>query len=58
MNVRKEPSKDAKVVGQLKNGKKIKIISAEKDWYQIKTSKYSGWVSDKYVKIKKSTSST
>ena len=58
LNVRKEPSKDAKVVGQLKNGKKIKIISAEKDWYQIKTSKYSGWVSDKYVKIKKSTSST
>ncbi|PCI94912.1 MAG: hypothetical protein COB15_12725 [Flavobacteriales bacterium] len=58
LNIRKEPSKDAKVVGQLKNGKKIKIISAEKDWYQIKTSKYSGWVSDKYVKIKKSTSST
>jgi zinc D-Ala-D-Ala carboxypeptidase len=58
LNVRKEPSKDAKVVGQLKNSKKVKIISEEKDWYQIKTSKNSGWVSAKYVKIKKSTSST
>jgi hypothetical protein len=53
LNVRKTASKDAKVVGQLKNSKKVKIISEEADWYQIKTSKYSGWVSAKYVKINK-----
>jgi len=59
LNVRKKPSTDTKVVGQLKNGKKIKIISHDGDWYQIKTSKFSGWVSAKYVKLyKKSTSST
>lgn len=53
LNVRKKPSKEAKVVGQLKNGKKIKVISEDSDWYQIKTSKYSGWVSAKYVKLYK-----
>ncbi len=58
LNVRKKPTTDAKVVGQLKNGKKIKIISEEKGWYQIKTSKFSGWVSDKYVKLKKSSTSS
>ncbi len=52
LNVRKKPSKEAKVVGQLKNSKKIKIISENNGWYQIKTSKYSGWVSNKYVKVK------
>ena len=50
LNVRKKPSKEGKVVGQLKNGKKIKIISEDSGWYQIKTSKFSGWVSAKYVK--------
>lgn len=53
LNVRKQPTKEAKVVGQLKNGKKIKIISEDSDWYQIKTSKFSGWVSAKYVKLNK-----
>jgi zinc D-Ala-D-Ala carboxypeptidase len=52
LNIRNKPSADGKVVGQLKNGLKIKIISEDKDWYQIKTSKYSGWVSTKYVKLK------
>jgi len=46
LNVRKNASTDAKVVGQLKNGKKVKIIGEEKDWYHVKTSKYSGWESD------------
>jgi zinc D-Ala-D-Ala carboxypeptidase len=53
LNVRKQPSKEAKVVGQLKNGKKIKIISEDSGWFQIKTSKFSGWVSSKYVKLNK-----
>jgi len=59
LNVRKKPTTEAKVVGQLKNSKKVKIISEENGWYQIKTSKFSGWVSAKYVKIykKKPTSS-
>ncbi|MBL4594474.1 MAG: SH3 domain-containing protein [Flavobacteriales bacterium] len=53
LNVRKKPSTEAKMVGQLKNGKKIKIVGEENDWYNIKTSKYSGWVSAKYVKLYK-----
>ncbi|PCJ26983.1 MAG: hypothetical protein COA97_04610 [Flavobacteriales bacterium] len=53
LNVRKKPTTDSKVVGQLKNGKKIKIIGEETGWYHIKTSKYSGWVSMKYVKLQK-----
>ena len=53
LNVRKSPSIKAKVVAQLKNSKKVKIISEDSGWYQIKTSKYSGWVSAKFVKIKK-----
>jgi zinc D-Ala-D-Ala carboxypeptidase len=53
LNVRKKPSTDATIVGKLKNGKKIKIVGEEKDWYSIKTSKYSGWVSAKYVKLYK-----
>lgn len=58
LNVRKKPSKDAKVVGQLTNAKKVKIISEEPGWYQIKSSKCSGWVSADYIKLKKATSST
>ena len=53
LNIRKSPSTDAKVVGQLKNSKKVKIISQQAEWYQIKTAKYSGWVSAKYIKIYK-----
>lgn len=55
LNVRKKPTTDAKVVGKLKNGLKVKIISQDGDWYQIKTSKHSGWVSAKYVKLNKKT---
>lgn len=58
LNVRKTASTDAKVVGQLKNAKKVKIVREENGWYNIKTSKYSGWVSAKYIKLyKKSTGS-
>ena len=53
LNVRRNPSTKEKVVGQLKNGKKIKIIGEEDGWYQIKTSQFSGWVSMKYVKFYK-----
>lgn len=52
LNVRKKPSREAKVVGQLKNAKKVKIISTEPGWYQIKTSKHSGWVAADYIKLK------
>ena len=52
LNIRKKPSKDAKVVGQIKNAKKVKIISEEPGWYQIKSDKQSGWVSADYIKLK------
>ena len=52
MNVRKKPTKDAKVVGKLENAKKVKIISEEPGWYQIKSDKQSGWVSADYIKLK------
>ena len=52
LNIRNKPATNAKVVGQLKNGLKVKIISEDKDWYQVKTIKFSGWVSKKYVQLK------
>lgn len=52
LNVRKKPTKDAKVVGKLENAKKVKIISEEPGWYQIKSDKQSGWVSADYIKLK------
>jgi len=52
LTVRKMPTKDAKAVGQLENGKKVKIISEEPGWYQIKSDKQSGWVSADHIKLK------
>lgn len=53
LNVRKEPLTSAKIVAKLKNKEKLKIVKAHNGWFQIKTAKASGWVSDKYVKIYK-----
>ena len=53
LNVRKTALNYSTVVGKLKNSEKVNIIIEESDWYQIKPSKYSGWVSAKYVKINK-----
>lgn len=53
LNVRKEPSASAKIVAKLNNKEKVKIVKEHAGWYQIKTSKASGWVSDKYIKLYK-----
>lgn len=58
LNIRKKPSKDSKLVGQIKNAKKVKIISEEPGWYQIKADKHSGWVSADYISLRKATNST
>lgn len=53
LNVRKEPAESAKIVAKLKNKEKVKIAKEHNGWYQIKTSKASGWVSAKYIKLYK-----
>lgn len=53
LNVRKEPSESAKIVAKLKNKEKVKIVKEHSGWYQVKTSKASGWVSAKYIKLYK-----
>jgi len=53
LNVRQEPSTAAKIVAKLNNKEKVKIVKEHNGWYQIKTSKASGWVSEKYIKLYK-----
>jgi hypothetical protein len=51
LNVRETASIKANIVGKLKNGKKITIVAEKKGWYQLKTSRFSGWVSSKYINL-------
>ena len=53
LNVRKEPTEASKIVAKLSNKEKVKIIKEHSGWYQIKTAKASGWVSEKYIKLYK-----
>jgi hypothetical protein len=42
--MRAEPYRDAKQVGSLASGDKVEILRREGGWYEIKSSKGSGWV--------------
>lgn len=42
--IRAEPYRDAKQVGSLASGDKVEILRREGGWYEIKTTKASGWV--------------
>jgi hypothetical protein len=43
--VRKEPSKDGKILTVLKKGTKVKILDNNEDWWKIVADGESGWIS-------------
>lgn len=51
LNVREEPSTDAKILTKLKNGDSVTILGEEDGWYQIQTGDTKGYVSKDYIKI-------
>ncbi len=54
LNVRSGPSTSNSIIGGLKRGAKVDIISSEDGWYKIAYRNTTGWVSGDYVAIKSS----
>ncbi|WP_455540165.1 SH3 domain-containing protein [Terrisporobacter sp.] len=54
LNVRSGPSTSYRVIGSLKKGNEITIISSQDGWYKIKYKSTTGWISRDYVQIKSS----
>ena len=51
LNVRENPSKRSRLVGQVPKGQEIMIWSKKGDWYYMAYGDIDGWVSSKYVVI-------
>jgi N-acetylmuramoyl-L-alanine amidase len=51
LNVRSEPSLQAKIIGSLKNGTKVKITGEREGWLEIVFDGKRGWVSRQFVEI-------
>ncbi|MGL5616214.1 MAG: SH3 domain-containing protein [Sarcina sp.] len=51
LNVRAGAGTNQRVIGTLKNGAKVNIISEENGWYKISHNNGTGYVSKKYIKI-------
>jgi len=53
LNIRVKPNLDSTVIGRIKKGDKVKILSSQKGkWYEIQAFPYSyGWVSKEKIKI-------
>ena len=58
LNVRSGPSTSNSIIGGLKRGAKVDIISSEDGWYKIAYRNTTGWVSGDYVAIKSSDDSS
>lgn len=50
VRLRKEPSTDSKIIMLLEKGKKVEVLSKENDWYKIKVSESTGYVSESLIK--------
>lgn len=50
VRLRQEPSTDSKIIMLLEKGKKVEVISKENDWYKIKVSNSTGYVSESLIK--------
>ncbi|AEE97292.1 N-acetylmuramoyl-L-alanine amidase [Mahella australiensis] len=57
LNVRSGAGTQYKVVGSLKNGTKVEVLSKSGSWYQIKYGSITGYVSEQYLVVS-GTSST
>ncbi|KEK24348.1 mannosyl-glycoprotein endo-beta-N-acetylglucosamidase [Bacillus gaemokensis] len=57
LNVRKGPSTGTAIVGHLKNGETVTIVTKENGWAKVRFSGGEGYVSSQFLKIKQSSSS-
>jgi len=57
LNVRAGAGTSYKVIGGLKNGERIEVLSTSGDWHKIKWGSGTGYVHSDYVVLDKSTSS-
>jgi N-acetylmuramoyl-L-alanine amidase len=55
LNVRYEPTTKSKIIGSLKKGSKVNVLSQKKDWIEIPFGKGKAWVSSSYISINKTT---
>ena len=44
VEIKTEPYRDARVVGSVAKGDKVEILNRQGGWYQVKSTKSSGWV--------------
>lgn len=58
LNVRKEASTKSSVIFQLPKNKSVKILDKKAGWYKISYDNKTGWVSDDFVKLSKTTEKT
>lgn len=58
LNVREKASASSKKIGSLKKGTTVKITKQQSSWSQITYKSKTGWVSNKYISIKKTTTVT
>lgn len=49
LNIRKKPSKDAKIVGMFSKNHIATVVDSKKGWYKIRSGKVTGWVKKSYV---------
>ncbi len=52
LNVRNSPSPTGKVIGELKKGEEVVVLSFENGWAKVRYKSVYAWVSSKYLKIK------
>ena len=50
VRLRSEPTTDSKIIMLLEKGKKVEILSKENDWYKVKVSNSTGYVSESLIK--------
>lgn len=58
LNIRKEPSTDAKVVAMISKGVECELIEEQGDWYKIKYKNYTGYISKQYAQLVEDNSKT
>ncbi len=55
LNVRSEPSLNARIVGALHKGDKVSILTSSSGWAQIQFGSQKAWVSNRYIESMKET---
>jgi len=53
LNLRQSPKTTSKILGKIKYGEEVKIISSSEGWHKVSYNKMEGWVSNSYIKVVK-----